>query len=214
VDEEEWLRSTDPRALLDFVGARGGGRKFILFGVACARRVWGLLPDSRWREAVDVAQRFAEDNATTQEFQAAVRAAYLDSGAAGAPLPPPPTDWPGVAMVVARSCAALAGREHARRGGDLLTATAREHASQARIVRDLFGPLPFHPVSFHPSWLTRDVHTLARTIDSERAFADLPLLADALEDAGCGLAEMLAHLRGGGPHFPGCWALDLVLGRD
>jgi len=42
----------------------------------------------------------------------------------------------------------------------------------------------------------------------------LPILADALEEAGCDDVDVLAHLRGPGPHARGCWALDLVLGRE
>jgi hypothetical protein len=45
-------------------------------------------------------------------------------------------------------------------------------------------------------------------------FADLPILADALEDAGCTEAAVLAHCRGGGEHVRGCWAVDLLTGRQ
>ena len=55
---------------------------------------------------------------------------------------------------------------------------------------------------------------LARTIYDDRRFDLLPILADALEEAGCGDAEILAHCRGPGPHVRGCWAVDLVLGKE
>jgi hypothetical protein len=55
---------------------------------------------------------------------------------------------------------------------------------------------------------------LAQRIYDDRAYNRLPLLADALEDAGCTNAELLAHLRGPGPHVRGCWAVDLVLGKE
>jgi len=48
---------------------------------------------------------------------------------------------------------------------------------------------------------------------AERAFDRLPILADALQDAGCDHADILTHLRGGGPHVRGCWAPDLILGK-
>jgi hypothetical protein len=70
------------------------------------------------------------------------------------------------------------------------------------------------PVSLDPSWLTPTVVGLAQAIDADRAFDRLPILADALEDAGCDAADLLAHLRGDGPHARGCWALDLVLGKE
>jgi hypothetical protein len=49
---------------------------------------------------------------------------------------------------------------------------------------------------------------------SELDTARLTVLADALEEAGCGDGEMLGHLRSAGPHVRGCWALDLVLGKE
>ena len=55
---------------------------------------------------------------------------------------------------------------------------------------------------------------LARTIYEERRFDLMPILGDALEDAGCGDALILAHCRGPGPHVRGCWVVDLLLGKD
>ncbi|MBP3954249.1 hypothetical protein J8F10_02935 [Gemmata sp. G18] len=80
-------------------------------------------------------------------------------------------------------------------------------------VRDIFGN-PFCPVAVDPSWLTSDVIALATGIYVERAFDRLPILADALQDAGCDNDDILNHLRGDGPHVKGCWALDLVLGKS
>jgi hypothetical protein len=81
------------------------------------------------------------------------------------------------------------------------------------LLRDIFGN-PFHPVIFDPRWRTADVVGLARGIYEERAFDRLPLLADALLDAGCDDEHLLAHVRGPGPHARGCWAVDLVLGKQ
>jgi hypothetical protein len=87
-----------------------------------------------------------------------------------------------------------------------------EVRAQADVVRDLFGN-PFRPVVVARSWLTWNGGTvagLACQIYDERAFDRLPVLADALEDAGCDNADLLAHLRRGGDHYLGCWALDLL----
>jgi hypothetical protein len=81
------------------------------------------------------------------------------------------------------------------------------------LVREVFGN-PFCPVAVAPEWRTEAVMAIARGAYTERAFDRLPFLADALEDAGCDAAEMLAHCRGPGPHVLGCWALDLVLGKQ
>jgi hypothetical protein len=69
------------------------------------------------------------------------------------------------------------------------------------------------PVAFNPSWRTRDVAAIARGIDADLAFDRMPILADALQDAGCDSAEILDHCRGPGPHVRGCWCVDLVLGN-
>ncbi len=85
-------------------------------------------------------------------------------------------------------------------------------AAQADLLRDIVGD-PLHPVTILPSWLTPTVVALARHAYDSRQFEGLPILADALEDAGCDDVELLGHLRGPGPHVRGCFALDLVLGK-
>ncbi len=62
-------------------------------------------------------------------------------------------------------------------------------------------------------WLTPQVIAVAETIYVESRFTELPILADALEDAGCDNEEILKHLRGPGPHVKGCWPVDLLLAK-
>ena len=85
-------------------------------------------------------------------------------------------------------------------------------SDQADIIRDVFGN-PFRPVAVAPARLTPTVLSLAQGIYADRAFDRLPILADALHDAGCDNDDLLTHLRGSDPHVKGCWALDLVLGK-
>jgi hypothetical protein len=80
-------------------------------------------------------------------------------------------------------------------------------------LRDIFGN-PFRPVTVDSSWLTAKVKTLAQTIYTDRTFDQMPILGDALEEAGCANPEILGHCRRPGPHVRGCWALDLVLGKE
>jgi hypothetical protein len=88
---------------------------------------------------------------------------------------------------------------------------AEKHA-QTQLIRDIFGN-PFRSVALDPRWLTSSVLDLARAIYDERAFDRLPILADALMDAGCDSGEVLDHCRGDGPHVRGCWVVDLLTGR-
>jgi hypothetical protein len=89
----------------------------------------------------------------------------------------------------------------------------REWAPQADLLREIFGN-PFRPVTFDSAWRTETAVALASGIYADRAFDRLPILADALEEAGCDNADVLAHCRGPGPHVRGCWVVDLVLGKS
>jgi len=88
-----------------------------------------------------------------------------------------------------------------------------ESRSQADLLRDIFGN-PFRPVVFSPSWSTDTTLSLARQMYESRDFTAMPILADALQDAGCDSADILAHGRGHGPHVRGCWVVDLLLGKE
>jgi hypothetical protein len=72
---------------------------------------------------------------------------------------------------------------------------------------------PFRPVAVDPSWLTSTVVQLAQGIYDDRAFDRLPILADALQDAGCDNTDVLNHCRDAGPHARGCWVVDMLLGK-
>ena len=87
-----------------------------------------------------------------------------------------------------------------------------QRTTQTAFVRDIFGN-PFRPVALDPAWLTSDVLLLARGVYADRAFDRMPILADALQDAGCANEDVLAHCRGDGPHVRGCWVVDLLLGK-
>jgi hypothetical protein len=105
-----------------------------------------------------------------------------------------------------------ANRKRMERADDFLKAGMAEQSSQASLLRCVVGN-PFRLVALDPSWLTSTVVQLAAGIYEERAFDRLPILADALQDAGCEEEQVLAHCRGDGPHVRGCWVVDLLTGR-
>jgi hypothetical protein len=92
-------------------------------------------------------------------------------------------------------------------------ATGCDRGEQARLLRDIFGN-PFRPVPFSPSWRTDTAVSLARQMYPAREFSAMPILADALQDAGCDNDDVLNHCRGPGPHVRGCWVVDSVLGKE
>ncbi len=207
--EAEWLVCPDPAALLRFAHPRAAPRRLRLFAIACYRRVWHRLGEAQ-RQVVRLAERCVE------------------SPPSSAPLSAEEIDWlAGMpyfledAFLAAchaseKACWALVDHAHwqgksTRR--DLRDAYLTEKPQQSELLRCILGN-PFRPRALDPGWLTWSdgtVDHLARAIREERRFADLPVLADALEDAGCESRELLAHCRQPGGHAPGCWALDLLL---
>ena len=81
------------------------------------------------------------------------------------------------------------------------------------LLRDIFGNY-VRKVSFDARWQTTDVLSLARAIYEDRAIDRMPILADALMDAGCDNEGILSHCRSEGRHVRGCWVVDLVLGKE
>jgi hypothetical protein len=92
-------------------------------------------------------------------------------------------------------------------------AFADNRRQQCHLLRDILGN-PFRAVTFDPAWRTETAVALARQMYESRDFGAMPILADALQDAGCTSDDILAHCRGPGPHARGCWVVDLVLGKE
>jgi hypothetical protein len=100
------------------------------------------------------------------------------------------------------------------RGGTQRDGTdSDEEDAQRQLVRDVFGLL-LHLRPVEERWLTPSVRAIAQSIDKDWPSGLLPILADALEDAGCAEEAILTHLRDPGPHVRGCWAVDLVLAKE
>jgi hypothetical protein len=222
--EAEWLACADPQKMLEVLRRKASDRKLRLFAVACCRRVWHLLVDKRSRDAVEVAERFADGAATDQELQDAKSNAWefslhivhederffdLDQNALDAADAPA---W-------AAEWSVDYGSEYSGCPLRVVVATQRalgtaEGTSQANLVRCVFDN-PFRAAALDPAILQGQDTTvlkLAQAIYNERAFDRLPVLAGALEEVGCHDAELLAHCREPGPHTRGCWVVDLILG--
>jgi hypothetical protein len=134
---------------------------------------------------------------------------------------------PGIAALVAnRQAAGVAGdapfdqaeadafdAAYDQAQADQKAAAATERQAQTELVREVFGN-PFTSVVLSATWLSLSVLSLAQGIYDDRAFDRLPILADAFEEAGCTDDAILSHLRGPGPHVRGCWAVDLLLGKQ
>jgi hypothetical protein len=209
--ETEWLRSDNPSAMLDACSA--SSRKLRLFACACCRQLWHLLNDSDGRRTVEVAERYTDGEATMEELAAACR----DARAA-----PSLAAWTAAALAerapraAARAAAQSASYYAVLGGGQFLPGVWATQdgvrATQAALLREVVGN-PFRAVKI-PALSPRSVpRMLATSIYAEHRWGDLPVLADALEEAGCDDAEILGHCRGAGGHVRGCFVVDLLLGK-
>jgi hypothetical protein len=185
--------------MLRYLGLASGSRKASLFQVACARRVWQHLTD--WvRGQVEEIERAADAPPETVNNEGLMDRFSTARG----PVSTATQNALDAALLMA--CAFWEAE------GEYDTRFRREGRAQAALVRELFGN-PFRPVAFHDGWRTPTVIGLAARMYESRDFAAMPILADALEDAGCDHPDILAHCRGDGPHVRGCWVVDLVLGK-
>ena len=240
--EAEWLASADPKLMLMFLRGRASDRKLRLFGFACVRRLWHLVPAEPLRRAVETSERHADGLADRQELGAAITAAnrarpsrndVARAAYDAARYVPGRVDWWSVTMHTADATAREAVRDvpptaYSYFDGEQMVhvdvpmnparaaLNARrdaEHAAHCALIRDIFGN-PFRPVTSGPSPPPPAVVSLASRIYDERAFGRIAELADALGEAGCTDADVLAHCRSGGEHVRGCWVVDLVLGKS
>jgi hypothetical protein len=205
--------------MLTFLGGRGGAtdRTLRLFGCACCRLIWDLFPDPRNRDMVLAIENHPDGAFSDPDLEEAICA----SSARESELSSNPVYW--VAKYLGRGFYKLTAWTSAvtvalRAATTTPEGPAREAhmAEQAARLRDIFGPLPFRPVTVPPhvlAWNDRLVPRLAQAIYDERRWGNIPILGDALLDAGCDDEEVLAHFRAGGEHVRGCWVVDLLLGK-
>jgi hypothetical protein len=212
--EDGWLACGDSGPMLEFIRATAGERKLRLFAAAGFRRLGTLLPDPRQRRGIEALERLAEGALTLDACRgvaAGVRHAIPpDECSPGSP--PPAEHRHYVALMLFREFRSSRIAAHAVHAADGLGDGAVERREQARLLRDIFGN-PFRPGAVHPAWLTPHVIGLARGIYEDRAFDRMPVLGDALEEAGCTDEEILAHCRSPTDHARGCWVVDLILGK-
>ncbi|QEL19808.1 hypothetical protein [Limnoglobus roseus] len=214
--EGEWAAGTEPGPgpLLEWLRTEGKAteRKLRLFAASAFGRFIRLLPDPRQRRGVEVLEEVAEGAVTwaacrvvaTEVRQAIPRDNRLSDAL--------PADDPHyIALMLYREFCSSAIANHAVHATAGLAEGAGEQQAQAHLVRCVFNPFA---LAFDPHWITPTAYALAESAYEDRAFDRLPILADALEDAGCEDEAVLNHLRGPGPHCRGCWVVDLVLGKS
>ena len=223
--EAEWLACEDPQKMLEFLHEYAVDRELRLFACACCRRIWHLFPDEPDRAAIEVAEQYVDGQVEhralspfhhdfKERLRQADRYAPLDCALFFTTNHMMTTHD----FDTGRYIPAAAAESAVDSAGDAV-AEARE---QARLLRDIFGYLFYRPAAFDPqwprgpfdpAWRTGTATVLAKQMYESRDFGAMPILADALQDAGCDTTEILDHCRGPGPHVRGCWVVDLVLDK-
>ncbi len=215
--EADWLACHDHSAMITFLKGQGvdSYRKYRLLLVAyCRTFLPELLVDEQTRHVIEVAEGYADESVDKTELARAKRLALktvekrlrlefaVRSVTHGLPMREA-IDFPYFCL-------------RPWRGSNYNRPTPSQRRMLGQLIRDIFGN-PFRPVGLDPAWLTWHDGLLvfmARQIYDSRDFADMPVLADALEEAGCTDSSILGHLRGPGPHVRGCWVIDLLIGKE
>jgi hypothetical protein len=223
--EVEWLAATDTRPMLEFLHGKASYRKLRLLAVASCHRISKLLPVV-CKNLNNVLERYADGLVMNTEFQEAWNHSQVETLAADrdgrytstfARYSMGTSDPPTVQSVTSSmDCAATAvaiSAENTPYDATHHTTYSQEMFEQVRLVQDIFGNT-FRPLSLDPTWLTSTVLALATGIYNEKAFDRMPILADALQDAGCDDDEILNHCRQPGEHVRGCWCVDLLLQKS
>jgi len=193
---------------------------------ACCRRYSQFFADERDKNALQMADMFVEGLVSEQELREASRgcsdgARYMAEACLNPELSSGPPDnfstsHPAIAVTqfIYSICDSAVPERSLSQHSSLewQSIRAAEQAAIANLIREVIGNL-FHPVAIDPRWLTSTVVDLARAIYDEKAFDRMPILADALMDAGCDSEEIIAHCRRSGEHVRGCWVVDLLTGR-
>jgi hypothetical protein len=229
MNETEWLACIDPMPMLEFLRDKASERKLRLFACACVRRSWSHLTDERSKRTLGVAEREADGSGSMEALRLAEREAKAAIPSLSLGFRPSEQAAAAGAMAVVNVEASKAARlacgwarnvslalEYEKEPGDpsiLKEKVFADWGAEAvALLRCSFGN-PFRPVTLDPAWQTPEVVALAQAVYDLRAFDRLPILADALEDAGCKDIDILNHCRQTGEHVRDCWVVDLLLDK-
>jgi hypothetical protein len=236
--EAEWFHTDDAKEMVNFLCQEQNGhrrkvgrRKLRLFGCACCRNHWDVMIESRSRAAVEYMERLADEAdviACLEKVQedarqglTAIQYSHLRN-----PADPRLRDRDTREDLAATAAHALVSRQpwmsaladqdmrmYVGEGDEVAHRLWRQRLKRmADLLRDIFGN-PFQVLKVPRGWQTANVVALAQVIYDERVYDRMPILGDALEDAGCTNADMLMHCRQPGEHVRGCWVVDLLLDK-
>ena len=210
---DAWLKEEDARELLELLGERGSARKLRLVACGCVRLGFQSYYLEKWGDPlVNLAERVADGEVSGREREQGFQSAQAESERHGAPID-------SYLASAVRATLDHSPRSAAENAIVITAAFEFELCRQTShkwfgvLVREVFGN-PFRPIDFAP-WRTDTAIALAVEMYKSRDFSAMPILADALQDAGCDNEDVLAHCRDPQQsHVRGCWVVDGVLGKE
>jgi hypothetical protein len=219
--EAEWLACDDPKAMRValLTTAAVSERRMRLVGCACCRRLWKWMTDTRSQQAVEGVERYVDKQLSITELHGLRDAArkaweaapYDMAKKSNAPAAAAATatyvSSPHIDINVLSNTMGAAIEAFPKKARQVV-----EQRYQSILLRDIFGN-PFRPITLAPTWQTDAAVSVAKQMYESRDFSAMPILADALQDAGCDNDDILSHCRQPGEHVRGCWVVDLVLGK-
>jgi len=223
IEESEWLTGIDLSRLLRHVYPTASDRKLRLFTCTCCAVLRPHYSDPNVIRALDLAEQWADGSVARSVLNSARRAAgwsnatpYVGvsthAGSANVAVHAANlATWPRRGLESGAGWNALFASRELGLLPDRNQGWVDEH--HANLFRDIFGN-PFRPVAFDPAWRTSDSTGIAAKMYESREFSAMPILADALEEAGCDNTDILLHCRMPGTHIRGCWVVDLVLDKN
>ena len=198
--EEEWFGATDLTQLLPTVKREASPRKLRLFMAGVCRCRWARYGMPIVNAVFDCAERYADGavpRAVVDDTRARIAGGWFWGVPAEQLLCPKGDEFPALERFLAA----------------LQTSVWVEKAVLAGLLREVVGN-PFGRTDFDPNWLTSTVVLLAKQLYESGEFSAMPILADALQDAGCDSDDVLNHCRDANQfHVRGCWVVDLVLNK-
>lgn len=218
--EHDWLTTQTVSDLTHHKSSRSQ-RKRRLLAVAAVQRVSHYLPtsDPDWLETIDTVERFADGQAGWDDVVRQRRIIMkLRRNNSSAQEPTQSAMSATINLTDKEPWMAVHAMENARMAAgaarpDFTLGCEQENAFQLALARDVFAN-PFRAVRWHAEWLSAPVRELAEAIYAQRHFQSMPVLADALEEAGCDEPEILDHCRADMTHVRGCWVIDRILGKE
>jgi hypothetical protein len=232
--ETEWLASNNnPLGLFRQVRSRLSARKLQLLSCGCARLAWDVLSGEQ-RQVVMIVEQHADFSGDPAEYQRVVEAAFSQLTEVYEETRDLTHEKAISHLLQALVCTptdegakraiewVVASYSHRPASTERMATTQQVRKWVCDCVRELVGN-PFQeraatrgdgPSASWMTWVSETALALARGIEASQAYDRMPILADALQDDGCGDDELLAHLREPRAHLRGCWALDLVLGKN